>query len=938
MKLKEILQLLQNLSGKDGISTAYVCGGSSRDKAIKQITKSPEPINLMDIDLTTGDNTIHLLAAKFGAELKKTYDFQEKKMDDGHTSIFLENLKIDFSSNFITPNIEKILASQGIKNPSAINKEMFSRDFTCNALLMSLDLKKITDPTHKGIADIEKKILNTCLDPHTTLSNNTNRIIRVVYLAAKLDFDVDPEIIKWIQEHKDLVRLSPDSYLTKNLNKAFTTNPERAASIMNKTGLWESVPITENIFPYYEKRLTAHAQVRRNYDYGEGVFQNLDKYKSIGDFRKKRLKKRKKEIQKIRNMKSVKKKKGMIEGLEKTQLLSLASIFSDLVAKYPEYSAKIKMLHDADPTPNKKYLPYAVKQLVSKQALEGEIADVIKLFHKLQPKLEQKDINQWNFTQLRDKLFALRDSGQDKSKRQEKTDIKTSGGIKLYEDDQCVLMRVDTKAAACFYGAGTKWCITMSAEKYYEDYVSSNVVFYFVLRKDVQKENDLYKVAVAVQRDMDNKILSVDCYDATDEQIFIDNALIDLKSGKQIKQIISENSKSVKPGFLAMLEGGKEKDLTDKDYEENMGLGRNDEFLTRNRNTPPHVLAKIWDKIKDKKLEHPDDKDIYWALAKNYNTPGRVIDELVKKDINKNDSYLYASVIKNKNILPETLEFIVKNIKEVGSRIMLPDIARNEKTSLDLLRYLSNTVKNDAKYDEHSNLSEAILLNKNADQELIDELYNTTSESQKHHLSAVSNNLLVLYKILNDFRQLDKPNDNKKTVSEYFKPKIASNPYIDKKIQLELLKSENVWVRKALANNDQVDPEILDHLSKDEENSVRLGVAWNSKTSKETLKKLIADPDHNVVSFAYQNPNFAEEDLKEVAKSKNNHIRSNIASLAKSPEILTELAKDKIYWVRMNVARNKHTPIIILKYLLNDENRDVKEEAEISLKNKENGT
>lgn len=43
------------------------------------------------------------------------------------------------------------------------------------------------------------------------------------------------------------------------------------------------------------------AQIRENYDYGEGLYMNLDKYKSVTDFRKKRRSKRRKDIDNILN-------------------------------------------------------------------------------------------------------------------------------------------------------------------------------------------------------------------------------------------------------------------------------------------------------------------------------------------------------------------------------------------------------------------------------------------------------------------------------------------------------------------------------------------------------------------------------------------------------------------------------------------------------------
>ena len=45
----------------------------------------------------------------------------------------------------------------GVKNHSAIMREVYSRDFTCNALLMNFELQKITDPTGNGISDIKNK-------------------------------------------------------------------------------------------------------------------------------------------------------------------------------------------------------------------------------------------------------------------------------------------------------------------------------------------------------------------------------------------------------------------------------------------------------------------------------------------------------------------------------------------------------------------------------------------------------------------------------------------------------------------------------------------------------------------------------------------------------------------------------------------------------------
>lgn len=299
MKLNNLLNLISDVANRNYIPQPFICGGAPRDKILGLIKKE-----IPDIDITCGSAKVHNLSVEVGLELKKHYSIKEKKGDDGHSSIFIGDFKLDFSAGFNTPNIDAHLHHLGIKDPTSMQREMFSRDFTCNALLMDLDLTKITDPTKLGLPDIKKRLLKTCLDPDTTFRYNTNRIIRTVYLSAKLDFDVDPEIIEWISAHKDFVRISSDHYLTTNIDKAMSKNPERAIDLINKTNLWDVIPTTDSLRPYLNKRVAPKtAQLRKNYDLGEGLYENLDRYKSVSDFRRKRRKKRMRLIKRIKDTK-----------------------------------------------------------------------------------------------------------------------------------------------------------------------------------------------------------------------------------------------------------------------------------------------------------------------------------------------------------------------------------------------------------------------------------------------------------------------------------------------------------------------------------------------------------------------------------------------------------------------------------------------------------
>lgn len=248
MKLRELLADLRKITTDLGISPAWICGGTPRDKVMGRLD------HISDLDITTGDQSVQFLAKEFAILLGKRYSFDQKHMPDGHTSITLGNIKVDFSSNFNVPNITELLVKQGISAPTDIQREMFSRDFTCNALLMGLDLKTVQDPTGKGIKDIHSRLIRTCLSPEITLTSNKNRVVRAIYLAAKLNFDLEPSTAKWIKSNPQSIRLSSDHTLREKLNKAMGYNPEKTAALLTDLGLWQHIPITDKLQPYFNQQ------------------------------------------------------------------------------------------------------------------------------------------------------------------------------------------------------------------------------------------------------------------------------------------------------------------------------------------------------------------------------------------------------------------------------------------------------------------------------------------------------------------------------------------------------------------------------------------------------------------------------------------------------------------------------------------------------------
>lgn len=232
MKLSELLKLIDDTAKENGLSRPFLCGGIPRDKVISNNAK------FNDIDITTGDSNIHVLAKEVYLKLKKYNAFYILN-NDGHASIIFQGVKIDFSSNFIVPNLNKITNLNLIK----IHQELLSRDFTCNALLMSMDLNNIYDPLRKGIKAIYNKEIDTCLNPDITLRLDPNRIIRAIYLSSKLGFNLSDRVKNWIISNKSILKEVKPNYMVEKINKAIKFNKQNTLMLLKELEILEMVPL-----------------------------------------------------------------------------------------------------------------------------------------------------------------------------------------------------------------------------------------------------------------------------------------------------------------------------------------------------------------------------------------------------------------------------------------------------------------------------------------------------------------------------------------------------------------------------------------------------------------------------------------------------------------------------------------------------------------------
>jgi tRNA nucleotidyltransferase/poly(A) polymerase len=110
-------------------------------------------------------------------------------------------------------NLRKETYSEDSRNPQmefgTPEDDALRRDATVNALFYNLNTSSLEDFTGKGLADMERKILRTPLEPYQTFKDDPLRVLRLVRFASRLGFDIDPEVKIYMSDSsiQDALRL-----------------------------------------------------------------------------------------------------------------------------------------------------------------------------------------------------------------------------------------------------------------------------------------------------------------------------------------------------------------------------------------------------------------------------------------------------------------------------------------------------------------------------------------------------------------------------------------------------------------------------------------------------------------------------------------------------------------------------------------------------------
>jgi putative nucleotidyltransferase with HDIG domain len=208
---------------------SYVIGGFVRDFILKRGDAKDIDVVAVGSGIELAREVAKLLPNKPKVQVFKTYGTAMLRYNDVEIE-FVGARKESYNEDSRNPIVEN----------GTLQDDQNRRDFTINALALSLsesNFGELLDPFN-GVADLERKIIKTPLNPDITYSDDPLRMMRAVRFATQLDFIIEEESLKAITRNNERINIITKERIIVELNKIIESKvPSKGFLLLEKTNL-----------------------------------------------------------------------------------------------------------------------------------------------------------------------------------------------------------------------------------------------------------------------------------------------------------------------------------------------------------------------------------------------------------------------------------------------------------------------------------------------------------------------------------------------------------------------------------------------------------------------------------------------------------------------------------------------------------------------------
>jgi poly(A) polymerase len=223
--LHPIFSILSGIAAEGNLQV-FVIGGFVRDMLLNRTSK--------DIDIVVVGNGIafaEAVAKKLRVKLAVYKNF-------GTASLKYNDVELEFVG--ARKESYRLDSRKPIVENGTLEDDQKRRDFTINALAISLHpdtFGELIDP-FDGIADLERKLIRTPLNPNETFSDDPLRMMRAIRFASQLGFNIDDAALAAIKDNANRIGIISKERITDELNKIILSRkPSVGFNYLFDTGL-----------------------------------------------------------------------------------------------------------------------------------------------------------------------------------------------------------------------------------------------------------------------------------------------------------------------------------------------------------------------------------------------------------------------------------------------------------------------------------------------------------------------------------------------------------------------------------------------------------------------------------------------------------------------------------------------------------------------------